>query len=377
VLVMALGIATAGCGASISYRYDTGSVRAIQGAAQLRARATEAIDARDGGRGRSADAEMRDVRRSVDEHLVRAAVVPLATAIVPAPSSPADVDRILSDAAGAGSSSVVFVRYHGASLSGACGSTGALAFYFGLLPWLILDSIPFWHHGGYGIFEVVAVEPTTREVLGRSMRAASFSEHVSSWGCGADGVMRDMMRRALDEALQDIVEQNGQQWPHRMASPDLTDRIVVGPTFQRQGDLVTGPGYSFEAPAAYEELRRDPAQPLRAYALRAPDGFQLTVIMSPSDLSDHDFSNDYANNFHSRPGFAGDHVVAIGPLEGRDFEVDLGANHTHQRVTSAAGMALVLMCVAPPGTMDTHRAECDRALSTFAPTDELVSDGHR
>src|SRR5258706_13327504 len=95
---LVLGAATPGCG-GMSYEYGTGSVHGISGARALRARATQAIDARDGGSGRRPDDELRDVRHSVGEHLVRAELVEEALAIVPAPASAQDVDRVLADAA--------------------------------------------------------------------------------------------------------------------------------------------------------------------------------------------------------------------------------------------------------------------------------------
>jgi len=373
---LALG-AAAGCGGGISYQYDTGSVHAIHGASSLRARATQAIDARDGGSGRRADDELRDVRRSVDEHLVRAGVVDAPLSIVPAPSDPAAVDRILADAAQSGTPAVLFVRYHGAVPIGACGSTAIIGFYFGLLPWLILDSIPFWHHGAYSVFEVVAVDPASHDVLAREMRAASFSEHVSSWGCGADGVMHDMERRALEGALEAVVAQGTQGWPRRVADPNLASTIVLGPTVRRSGEHVIGPGYTFDAPADWQTQPHDPQQPMRAISVTSPDGFALSVIMSPSDVNDHDFANDYTNVFRGHPGFANERTVGVGDIEARQFEVPVATNMTVQRATAAGGMAIVLMCVGPAPVLAAHRADCDRAMQSLVTTGELISDGHR
>ncbi len=374
--MMLVGGLGSGCG-GLSYAYDTGSIHTIEGAGSLRAATTGAIDARDGGGGRGEDAELRDVRRSVDEHLVRAGLASDRTSVVPAPSSPADVDRILASAAAQGDTSVLFVRYHGAAPAGGCGSTAALGIYIGLVPWLILDSIPFWHHGAYSIFEVVAVDTQSHDVLARTMRVATFSEHVSAWGCGADGVMHDMERRALETALERVVDEGHQGWPHRHHPDDYASIVVAGPTFRRAGNVIAGPGFVFEAPPELRMAPRDPGQPMRALQLTAGDGFALNVIVAPSDVNDHDFANDYTNVFRGRPGFADEQTVTVGDLEGRQFEVPIDQNMTVQRVTAAGGMAVVLMCAGDARVVAAHRGECQHAMETLRMTGELVSDGHR
>ncbi|MFO0683904.1 MAG: hypothetical protein U0234_17740 [Sandaracinus sp.] len=370
------GWIASGCG-GLSYAYDSGSIHPIEGSAQLRAATTGAIDARDGGGGRGADDELRDVQRSVEEHLVHAGLASDRTAVVPAPTSPGDVDRILAAAAARGDTSVLFVRYHGAAPAAGCGSTAALGIYLGLLPWLILDSIPFWHHGAYSMFEVVAVDAQSHDILARTMRVATFSEHVSAWGCGADGVMHDMERRALEAALEHVVEQGRGGWPHRQHADDYASIVVAGPTFRRAGNVIAGPGFLFEAPPEMRMAPREPGQPMRALQLTADDGFSLNVVLAPSDVNDHDFANDYTNVFRGREGFAAEQTVTIGDLEGRQFEVPLEQNMTVQRVTAAGGMAVVLMCSGDARVLAAHRGECQHAMESLRMTGELVSDGHR
>jgi len=187
-----------------------------------------------------------------------------------------------------------------------------------------------------------------------------------------------MERRALEAALEDVVSQGTQGWPHRSAQPDLATALVVGPTFRREGERVIGPGFSFEAPASWAVSPRAPQNPLLVFETRAPDGFDVSVIMTPSNNGDHNFSNDYVNTIRNAGTITRDTTVQVGTYEAREIELTRQDGMlTMQRVTSVGGIGLVVMCVGSPAIAQLHRAECEHALRTFAPTAELVSDGHR
>ena len=364
-----------GCG--VSYRYGTGSVRTISGSESLHAVATEALDARAEGAPprptgeRSIDAEtvrsLSDVRLAVADHLVRAGVVSDASPTIPAPSTPEDVQRALGAARAAGASEVVFVRFHRGTMLTGCGSVGGLALYFGILPWLIIDSIPLWSHGGVGAFEVIVASTETGEVLGRSARAAAFAEHVSAWGCGADGVMHDMMRRSLQLALEDVVAQARAGWPRRNAVSATA--AVLAPVTHAEGSHVRSLGWELEAPATYTLEPYDPTQ-LRAARLTrsATEHLDVTVLVTSDEeqnFASHAF--DVPRGDHS---LVSEEETTVSGHAARRGVLTVEGQRVTMLAVAAEGLGFLVACAGPTEL-------CDPALSSFRVTDELIADGRR
>lgn len=377
-VLASLALAAAGCG-GLSYRYDTGSVRRITGTERLRAVATDALDARangaplppvgDAATARLRENELRDVRAAVREHLVRAGVVGESSPTLRAPTSAAEVEGALAEARAAGASEVVFVRYHRADWAPGCGSVGILAPYLGILPWLIIDSIPLWSHGAFGAFEVVVAQAETGEVLGRSARVAAFSEHVSAWGCGADGVMHDMMRRSLESALEDVVAQASAGWPSRSgAGPAVA--AVLAPAARVESGRVVGLGWNLAAPAGYELLPWDPAAPARAIRLSRSEHENLDVTIVATSLDAHDFAHHAGDALRGAPGFVEEHATSVGGLDAQHIEVVVDGVTVWMRATAAEGMGILVSCAGA-------REACEPALSSLAVDSSVLADGHR
>lgn len=367
----------AGCG-GISYRYGTGSVRPIAGAESLGAIATEAMDARsdgapwdrsgDPGVDRFIDDSLREVRQAVGEHLVRAGVVDENSPTLPAPATAADVRRVLAEARAARAASVVFVRFHRADLAPACGSTAALGIYIGLLPWLILDSIPLWSHGGVGSFEVIVASTETGEVLGRAVRTAAFAEHVSAWGCGADGVMHDMLRRSLELALEDVVAQSRSGWPRRSASP-LED-VVLAPATRAEGNRVVGLGWTVEVPAGYALEPRDPRFGDRLARLSRSDSERLDVNVAVTSDDESNFASHAYDSFRGSGTLVSESETTVGGHAARRARVTVEGRRLDMLAVAAEGLGFILACTGSD-------ADCDAAFRSFTVTGDVIADGRR
>jgi len=365
-----------GCG-GLSYRYDTGSVRAIAGSESLHAVATEALDARaeggaipvsgDASVDRVVSNSLREVRLAVSDHLVRAGVVSADAPTLPAPTTPAEVEQALARARAAGAAEVVFVRFHRGSLAPGCGSVAVLAMYVGILPWLIIDSIPLWSHGGVGAFEVVVASSETGEVLGRSARAAAFSEHVSAWGCGADGVMHDMMRRSLELALEDVVAQARSGWPNRSGAPAAA--AVLAPVTRLEGNRVVSLGWSLEAPGGYTLEAYDPSQIRSARLSRSTDEHLDVTLLAQSDYESN-FSSHAFDGFRNTATLISEQETTVSGHGARRGVVTVEGRRVHMLAVGAQGLGFLVACSGPDEL-------CDRGLTSFAVSDELVADGSR
>ncbi|GAB4215565.1 MAG: hypothetical protein OHK0013_41260 [Sandaracinaceae bacterium] len=275
-LVAAIFVQSTGC--NYSYRFDPVHARALQtGGEATRVVVSEAVDARALGSPLGEDDEIAHVRIGVRDHLVRTGLVSPSAPGFSAPRTEAELSDVLARAASMDADTMLFVRIHRAVPREACVAIGPPLYLFGILPGLILDSLPLNVHTGLAVFEVVAVDPRTGELLGSSIREASFGEHVSHWGCGAFGVMHDMMGRSLQAALEDVWAQRESGWPLRGGS--AAERILrAGPTRLSEGRF-EGPGWSFDAGGlAWSPAARPPTIPIWMLdgVFRTEDGAQIT-----------------------------------------------------------------------------------------------------
>jgi hypothetical protein len=108
---------------------------------------------------------LEEVRASVHEHLLLAGVVSARGDLAPAPRTPAEIESLLAKAASAGAPEVLFLSWRVAAVRGNLVSLAAFGYLIGLIPWLIVDSLPLSRHGASAVFAAFTVDPKTREVL--------------------------------------------------------------------------------------------------------------------------------------------------------------------------------------------------------------------
>jgi len=322
-----------GCG-GVSFQYGDGQARTVAGLQT--AMVPGVVDARAGGAANPQPSrtevpvqrELQQVQQGTAEHLRRAGL-PQNNTIV-APRNAAEVEGILQAAAQRGLSEVWFVRYQAAGFGQACFSTAILAPFLGILPWIILDSLPINSHAGVGGFEVMAVDARSRQLLARYGALASHQEGVSAWGCGGEGLMREMLGRALQTALEGVEQQRLAGYPNRQSIRDLGTFVLTAPTAFQAGNLLYGPGWQFELPG-----RSTVSATLQGVTATAPGGIGFTVTAAPANASDSD------NTTTSPDGSA------------------------TQRMVVRDGYAVTLVCAIPGAA---GNPTCARALSTLQVT---------
>jgi hypothetical protein len=354
------------CGAP--YRYSTKDVRSIDGSSSFRAMSTEVIDAEVVPK----DAKyLAQIREAVHDHLVRTGVVAADFPLMAAPTSVQELDEVLATARAHGANQVVFVRLHGASAESVCTPFTTFGWILGVLPAIILDSVPLHKHGAFGAFEVLVVDTATREMLGRSIRVASFGKKVSAWTCSGHAVMLDMMKRAVQHSLEDVAVQAKSGWPRRM-SGELADWILTGRTIRHEQGRLQGPGWSLAVP------EWEPGDD--SSTLKGPDGLTLKVVVAPASGGDKSYLRRYSAGVTM---VSEDYTLRnVRTLEGErypslELESTIEGNTQLSRVTTTGGMAVVTMCIGSQDVIDAHRSECQRIFDGLTWTDELISDGRR
>lgn len=376
LIVVLLGGLGAGCIHS-GYRYGTGSVRRITGAEQLRAVAAETIDIRNEsleishappdeqpGFARYREHTLGEARRSVAEHLAHAGVTRPDAPVLPAPATEADVARALEVARSRGAQSVVFVRLHRGDAPSGCGSTAVLSFFVGLLPWLIFDSLPLWRHGGVGGFEVI-VASTDGELLGRATRVAAFAEHLSAWGCGADGVLSDMLRRSLTAALEDVVAQAGSGWPRRGGN---ATEAILGRRTRFDGTRASGLGWTVSLGQGFELQPSGTGTGLEAMFTRGVE--EIAIAGGATNDAEPNTTSHALDAFRSSGALISEQETTVSGHAARRAELTVDGKHTYMLVVAAEGAVFVVTCVADANT-------CHGVLGSFELTNDVIADSRR
>jgi hypothetical protein len=240
-LVVLLALSFFGPGCAL-YRYSTDGVR-VRTVAGARPVLVEPLDARPDVA--SGGGEIGEVREAVVEHFDRAAV---SGRVVAAPASPEALAAVLAEADAAGEREVIFVRWQGALSTGrnytmAVGGTALL----GLVPWLVLTSVPINHHGGVAAFELVVVEPSSGEILVRVSEVGGFAEDVSTWGYDPNGIMREMMRTTVETLIDRYLAAREAGYPDRRRAADLAT-LILSPRVGAEDGVLSGLGFRMNVP---------------------------------------------------------------------------------------------------------------------------------
>jgi hypothetical protein len=358
--LIALTLLLGGC--VMSHRFPTGSVTPVPALRNVRMSVPQTLDARDNGRpsvepsmdGKPRRDEITEMREAVADHVSRAGVRQVLTP--GAPTNPDEMRAIMTQASQAGVEEVMFLRYHGAVAARRCLSFPYLALV-GVLPWVIMKSIPLSNHGANAGFEAFVVSARTGELLASSSRLAAFSERINQWTCGPEGVMHEMMRESLHAVLEDVAGERRDGYVHRLAVPDIAELVVSAPRVRRQGSFLRGLGWSVPLMSGW---RFDPDVGAEGGAV-SPAG---TTIVAETDWC-----------IGSAKGCG---QAAVEQLEEEDATIvsetwvkDRGATdilaRTHdggrlyRRVLGIPGLAFSMSCELPDDAPNSDYAACRRA----------------
>jgi hypothetical protein len=342
---------TEGCGAA-SLRYSTDTIARIPADGSPLVVA-EPVDARNNGSpavtatfpgGKSAE-ELLQLREAVRHHVARSG---LANSLMPAPKSAAEVDTALDAAAKAGAHEVVFLRFLGSNSSGVSVNLD-LCWACGLLPTLVFDSLYLSRHAGTGMFEAVAIDPQSRELLVDAMRMASFGEHVSAWGYGPNDLMNEMVRDAVGAVLADVVAARKAGYPTRKKVDSVESLVIGGPWIRSEEGKLSGPGFSVGVPAGWKQQLHARA----LFKLVSPDNVRFVGSWEPTFANTDEFANGFEKHVPGR-------VVSrtpstLGSRPAVTFEETLTGENVTTRVISVGGMGFGFSC-----SPAKERATCDQ-----------------
>jgi hypothetical protein len=248
----ALALSATGCG--IDYEYNAEEYARKTAPVEKGAVVVDVIDSRPPaifGSPEDAAEQLDDLKLAVHEHLVLDGVVTGANQLRPTPKSADDVERILAKAEAEGAPQVMFLSWRTASLRGYAISLAGFSYLVGIIPWIIVDSLPISRHASDSIFAAIVVDPKTKEILHQATPLGSYGEKVNAWGYSPDSLMRDMTGRTLQRALEDVAAARKAGFPHRRSSDDLGKFVMSWPENRIAGGRLHGVGFSLEAPEGW------------------------------------------------------------------------------------------------------------------------------
>lgn len=326
-----------GCGAH--HRYAAGRVAPIDEDLRWPTVVAQVIDAREGGH--AVRSPSLAERRAIDE--LREAALAHAAALglispdaraVAAPASAKHIDAILRRATEAGAREVVFLREHQARV------------YLG---------------SALALFEIVVVDPRTREILFQRASLGCRREAASPFDTG-ESALHDALRRTIGDLFSALLRSRAAGHPARHAD-SLADRLLARPLARIDGDHVTGPGWSFQRPPGWE-VAGDLAS--ASGGVRAEDGTFASIVLEPTPRN----ARDYAFGSVSVLREVADVLVVreVGVEDRSTVEVETRyANGVRalQRITAIGGIGIVVTCAAPTADLlERHRGECERVLDS-------------
>ncbi len=275
----ALALTATGCG--INYEYNAEEYARKTSPVEKGAVVVDVIDSRPPaifGSPEAAAEELDDLKEAVHEHLVLDGVVSGANQLSPTPKSAADVERIIAKAEAEGAPQVMFLSWRAASLRGYAISLAGFSYLVGIIPWIIVDSLPISRHASDSIFAAIVIDPKTKEILHQATPLGSYGEKVNAWGYSPDSLMRDMTGRTLQRALEDVAVARKAGFPSKRPMDDLGKFVMAWPENRMEGKRLHGIGFSLEAPEGWE---LDEAKA----SLSAPEGkTTLSVFHAPTLL---------------------------------------------------------------------------------------------
>jgi hypothetical protein len=371
-----LVVAAAGAGcASGNLRYETAKIKPTRGAVPGRVVMCDPLDARDNGRPSArptykdgnAENEMKDLRQSFREHVVRAGFVASPAEVLPAPSSAVLLDDVLKGAAAKNAGEVIFVRFLGAGNSQRY-VPGTALYMLGLVPGLIFDSLPVSRQGGTAAVEALAIDPRTRELLARSTHLVAHGEHSSNWRYSPDSLLKEMLRQAIDHTLADLVAARDSGYPERAAVPDVGQLVLAEPFTRIDGGRVAGPGFSLKVPDGWKSntvTSRYDTSPVAELA--SPDGTLVKVGWEWTWASAEEYPEAVVKVLSAQKvALRAQRPVSIGRRQGLDIElVDAKQNAVLERVLGVGGIGFFVTCAGPATAFEKMRPACEDVFSSL------------
>jgi hypothetical protein len=235
ITITTLALGLGGCG-GVSLRYSASGVdKADLGAAPPQLVAVDVIDGRQFNKislvNKNLDDDLADLRKAVRAHLAKARLVSSDKQVLPAPASVEQIEALLDDARRQGAGTVLFLRltlanFHGqpagfVAITNAVGMILSPVGGIGLIPIVVVNSIPANEEGAHAVVEAIAVDPKTRVILGRFEGREDYDDKVSGWSHHPAAELPDVIKKAVDKALAGLAAGARAGFPDREKKPDL------------------------------------------------------------------------------------------------------------------------------------------------------------
>ncbi|MFO0553099.1 MAG: hypothetical protein U0271_32225 [Polyangiaceae bacterium] len=305
--------------------------------------------------------DFEELKAAFHEHLKLSGVIGDTSQLLPTPNSKADVERILEEAAAKGGSEVVFFNWRAAGMSGYAVSLAFLAGIggIGIIPWLIVDSLPLSRHQGSSIFAAISVDPKTKEVLHISTPLGAYGEKVSAWGFAPDKIMRNVTGVNVQRCLEDAAAARKAGFPNRRAVDDIGEYVLHFPENRIEGSNFVGVGFSVPVPDGFS---------LDGQSLFADDNKSVTmsVIHLSTLLRADDSREKLDDDISEELEKSGQTVESKDQVEldghpALALKVSSGADKAISRIVFFHGWQMTIACKGPAAAT----AELDACVSVL------------
>jgi len=250
---LALTVATTGCG--IDYSYNAEEYARRTAPVEKGAMVVDVIDSRPrlpGADPEDAAEDLEDLKEAVHEHLTLDGIITSPNQLKATPKSPDEVERILAKAEADGAPQVMFLSWRTASFRGYAISLAGFSYLVGIIPWIIVDSLPISRHASDSVFAAIVIDPKTKEILHQATPLGTYGEKVNAWGFSPDSIMREMTGRTLQRALEGVAAARKAGFPNKRPMDDMGKFVMAWPENRMEGTRFHGVGFSVEAPEGWK-----------------------------------------------------------------------------------------------------------------------------
>ena len=183
------------------------------------------------------ESQVTSLRISVREHLLQAGFVNSTEEVINAPTSIEQIKTILRTAKQQGASSVMFLRINNkltyTNLHMAWHETGVFLTLAGILPGLIMNSIPKHEECAAFVLEAVLVDPKTSQLLQRVVVNESNYDKVSNFGYDSKfEFYSDVFKNAVKKVVVSVVKSSREGYPDKAKRLDLSSILKPAPLMQ-------------------------------------------------------------------------------------------------------------------------------------------------
>lgn len=241
IAVLTVGISLGGCGGGVSLRYSDSGVDKVElGTGAPALAVVDMIDGREVNTAPLVNKELNKdlaaLRQAVRTHLKLARLVASEKQVLPAPQTIEQVQTILNEARQRGAGAMLFLRLNLANFHGSPAGFVAVTNFgtilapvggIGLLPIVVVNSIPVNEEGAHVWVEAIIVDTKTHVILGRFEGREDYDDTVAGWSHNPPDELPDAIKKAVGKALAGMAAEVRAGFPNRTKKPELN--VILAP----------------------------------------------------------------------------------------------------------------------------------------------------